>query len=47
MVIVHCAGAEIINDFAFAEDDPNYTALGRRPNLKTFHIHLDIKLQVH
>ena len=30
----HCAGAEIINDFAFAEDDPNYTALGRRPSEK-------------
>ena len=28
----HCAGAEIINDFAFAEDDSRFTALGRRPH---------------
>ena len=28
----HSAGAEIINDYAFAEDDHKFTALGRRPH---------------
>jgi len=28
----HSAGAQIINDYSFAEDDNRYTALGRRPH---------------
>lgn len=28
----HSAGAEIINDYCFAEDDRRFTALGRRPH---------------
>ena len=28
----HSAGAEIINDYCFANDDRRYTALGRRPH---------------
>ena len=28
----HSAGAEIINDYCFAEDDRRYTALGKRPH---------------
>ena len=28
----HSAGAELIEDYCFAEDDPKYTAYGRRPH---------------
>ena len=28
----HSAGADIIENYCFAEDDPKYTAYGRRPH---------------
>lgn len=28
----HAAGAEAVNSYCFAEDDPNYSSMGRRPH---------------